>query len=104
MIRVSILYPNLPGKKFDLDYYTGKHMSLVHQRLDPFGLVRTEVDKGVGTAEPGAPAPFIAVGHLIFNSMEDFQKAFAAHAPELMADIPNYTDIQMQVQVSEIVG
>ena len=102
-IRVSALYPNQPGGKFDTNYFLNKHMALVHQRLDSLGLVRTEVDKGLATAQPGSPAPFIMVAHLYFKSMEDFQKAFGAHGAELIADGRNYTDIQPQIQISEIV-
>ena len=80
MIRISALHPNQPGEKFGWDYFTEKHMPLVRQRLDPIGLIRAEVDKGLGTAEPGAPAPFIAVAHLYFNSMEEIHKAFEATA------------------------
>lgn len=102
MIRVSAMYPN-EGGKFDMDYYMNKHIPLIHKLLDPFGLVRTEVDKGIGTVKPGAPAPFLVVGHLIFHSLEDMQKALQAHDPELAADGPNYTDIRPQFQISEIV-
>jgi uncharacterized protein (TIGR02118 family) len=104
MVHIAILYPNQPGKKFDMDYYLSKHMPFVRQKLDPLGLLKVEVDKGVATMQPGAPAPFVAIGHMYFNSMGDFQKAFGAHAEELMADVPNYTDIGMQVQISEVVG
>lgn len=103
MIKVSVLYPNEPGKKFDLDYYINKHIPMVHRLLDPLGLVRSEVEKGIGSAAPGAPPPFIATGHLIFNSIEAFQQAFGPHAAEIMGDIPNYTEIQPQVQIGEIV-
>ena len=102
MIRVSVMYPN-QGGKFDMDYYINKHMALVHKLLDPYGLVRTEADKGIGTAEPGAPAPFLAIGHMIFNSIEDMQKALQAHDADLAADVPNYTDSQPQFQISEMV-
>ena len=44
MIRASVLYPNEPGKKFDLDYYINKHMVMVRKRLKSHGLVRDEVD------------------------------------------------------------
>ena len=57
MIRVSVLYPR-PGK-FNFDYYAKDHMQLVHKLLDPFGLVKSEVDKGVESS------PYLAVGHLI---------------------------------------
>ena len=98
MIRVSVMYANEPGKKFDFDYYINKHIVMVHQRLDPLGLVRSEVDKAVD-----ATSPFIAVGHLYFNSLEEFQNAFFAHAAEFGEDMPNYTDTTLQMQISEII-
>ena len=104
MIRISVLYPAGAGKKFDMDYYAKKHMALVQQRLGGFGLVRTEVDRGVAGGAPGAPAPYVAVGHLYFNSAADFQKGMGVHSKEIMADIPNYTNIQPQIQISEIVS
>jgi uncharacterized protein (TIGR02118 family) len=94
MIRVSVLYPQ-PGE-FNFDYYAKDHMQLVHKLLDPFGLVKSEVDKGVESS------PYIAVGHLIFNTMEDMQRGLQAHDPKLKADLPNFTDIEPQFQVSEI--
>ena len=33
MIKVSVLYPNKPGAKFDMDYYVNKHVPLVQQKL-----------------------------------------------------------------------
>lgn len=104
MIRVSVLYPAGEGRKFDTTYYTQKHMPLVRERFKDLGLVRAEVDKGVAGGAPGAPAPFVYVAHLYFNSVADFQKAIATHGKEIMADVPNYTNIQPQVQISEIVG
>ncbi len=104
MIRVSVYYPNKPEGKFDLGYYSTKHMGLVSDRLKPLGLLKWEIDKGLAGGQPGAPAPFVAIGHIYFNSVDDFQKAFGAHAAEIMADIPNYTDLEPQFQVSEVIG
>jgi uncharacterized protein (TIGR02118 family) len=103
MIRVSVFYPNSPGKKFDLDYYVNRHMPMVVDLLKPGGLVKAEVDKGLGTAQPGAPAPYVCVGHVYFQSVEAFQQAFGPHADRLMGDIPNYTDIEPILQISDIV-
>ncbi len=104
MIRVSAMYPHTPNSKFDLDYYAQKHMALVTSRLKPMGLQRFEVDKGIGTAAPGDPAPFVAIGHLYITALDDFQKAFGTPAQEIMADIPNFTDIEPQFQISEVIG
>jgi uncharacterized protein (TIGR02118 family) len=104
MIRISVLYPNEAGKKFDHAYDKDKHMPLVFQRLKPFGMTRYEVDKGVAGGAPGAPAPFVGACHIYFNTLADFQKGMGQHGQELMADIPNYTNIAPQIQISEIVS
>ena len=104
MIRLSALYPNKAGARFDLKYYTESHMKLAGEKLKLFGLLRIEVDKGVSGLNADAPAPFLVVGTLVFKSLEDLQKGLAAHGEELMADIPNYTDIQPEIQISEIVA
>ena len=103
MIKVTVLYPNEEGKKFDLDYFSGKHMPLVHSRLDSMGLLRTEVERGVSGADPTAPAPFVAIGVLYFNTAEEVHEGFKTHGRELMGDMSNYTDISPQFQISEIV-
>ena len=98
MIRASVLYPNEPGKKFDFDYYIKKHMAMVSKKSKPYGFIRYEVDKAADSS-----SPFIAAGHLYFKSLEGYQNAFAGNAEVFMADIPNFTDIMPQIQVSEIV-
>jgi uncharacterized protein (TIGR02118 family) len=55
-------------------------------------------------AAPGQPAPFLAACHLYFNAPADFQNGMQAHGTEILGDIPNYTDISPQVQISEIVA
>ena len=104
MIRMSVMYPAGEGKKFDLDYYVNKHMPLVKTRFTGMGFVRYEVDKGLAGGAPGSPAPFVSVGHVYFDSTGELQKAVAAHGKELFADVPNFTNIAPQVQISEIVG
>lgn len=102
MIKVSVLYPNTEGTTFDHDYYKNSHMVLVKKKMTPNGLRSTAIDKGVAGGAPGSPAPFHAMGHLLFDSMEDFQKAFS-DADEVMADIPNYTNAEPQILISEVV-
>ncbi len=104
MIRISVLYPNESGKKFDLDYYSHRHMKLVAERLKSFGLIRTEVDRGLAGGAPKSAAPYVCIGHVYFDSVDGFQKGMNTHGKEIMGDIPNYTDIAPQIQISEIVG
>jgi uncharacterized protein (TIGR02118 family) len=104
MIRVSVFYPNTPGATFDHTYYAEKHCPMVQERLRPFGCVRIEIDKGLLGGTPDAPAPFVAVGHVIIHSVEGWQQGLAAHGQEILGDIPNYTNIAPQMQISEIVA
>ena len=71
MIRVTVLYPNEPGKKFDWDYYTGKHAPLVNEKLGPLGMVRYEIDRGISAPDPNAPPPFVAVFNMFFNTVDE---------------------------------
>jgi uncharacterized protein (TIGR02118 family) len=75
----------------------------VQQRLGGLGLLRWEVDKGLAGGAPGAPAPFACIGHLYFNTVDEFQAAMKAHGKELVADVPNFTNIQPQFQISEVI-
>jgi len=101
MIKVSVMYPNKDGAKFDMDYYVGSHMPMVKSKLGD-ALKGMSVDQGLGGGAPGEPASYVAMGHLVFDSVEAFQGAFGPHAGEIMADIPNYTDLKPVILVSEI--
>jgi uncharacterized protein (TIGR02118 family) len=102
MIKVSVLYPNKPGARFDHDYYRDQHMPLV-QRLLGEGCRSYSVDRGLGGGAPGQDAPFIAMCHIYSDSPESFGAAFAPHAKTITADVKNYTDIEPLMQVSEVV-
>ena len=102
MIKVTVLYANKPGARFDHGYYKDKHMPLVKERLGAACKFYT-VDRGIGGDRPGDPAPYIAMCHIYCDSVEGFASAFAPHADEIMADIPKYTDLPPIVQVSEVV-
>jgi uncharacterized protein (TIGR02118 family) len=101
MIKVSVMYPNNEGSTFDMKYYCETHIPLVRQRLGP-ALKGVEVEQGIGGEEPGSPAPYLALCHLLFESMEAFQTSFGPHAQEFGNDIPNYTNIQPTIQISEV--
>ena len=100
MIRVSILYPQ--GCKFDADYYASSHMPMIAEKVGA-ALIRYEIDKGLSGAAPGSPPPYVAAGHLYFNSVPEFVGAFAPHMAAIGGDVPNYTDGAPTLQISEIV-
>ena len=101
MIKVCVLYPAGENKNFDMDYYYNTHVPLVSKTLGD-ALKLASYDKGLGGGTAGSPAPFVAMANLFFNSMEEFGQAFAAGAPTLMSDLPNFTNIEPVVQISEV--
>jgi len=101
MIKVSVMYPNTDGSQFDMAYYCNTHMPMVQEKLGA-ALKGVAVEQGIGGEEPGSPPPYLALGHLLFESVEAFQTSFAPHAQVIMADIPNYTNTQPTIQISEV--
>ncbi len=101
MIRVNVMYPAGQDARFDFDYYTRSHLPMVKARLASHGLLEITVDKGVAGLA-GGPAAYVTVASLRFESLEAMQGGLAAHGAEIMGDIPNYTNIQAVMQVSDI--
>jgi len=102
MICISVLYPNGPGKKFNHDYYAKTHLPLVMSRLNSFGMTKYEHDRGLAGENPETEPPYVAIGRLYFDSLEGFGQGLAVHGAEIMADVAKYTDIQPEIQVSQM--
>ncbi|GAA3537083.1 EthD family reductase [Zobellella aerophila] len=102
MIRVSVLYTNSEGCRFDMDYYRDHHIPLLRARLGEV-LKQVTVEQGIGGGRPGASAPYLVMCHQLFESVEAFQNAIAPHGAEIMADVANFTDIKPKIQFSRII-
>ena len=101
MYKVSVMYPNKEGARFDMDYYRTKHMDIVRECLEPFGLKKSGVERGVsGTGD--APSPYICVGVLYFDDPTGYDKGVAANIDRLRGDIPNFTDVAPTRMVTEV--
>ena len=95
MIKVSVFYPNGEGASFDHEYYKNNHVPLA---ASSWGLDGWQIEKGV-------EGPYVAAVHFEFPSVDSFRSAMASDATgAVMADIPNYTNINPVIQVSEIVS
>ena len=101
MIKVSVLYPNGANNNFDMDYYLTKHIPMVKQKLGS-ACKEVAVDHGIAGGPQNVPAAYLAMAHLTFDSVEAFQNAFGPHAEAIMGDVPNYTNSQPTVQISQI--
>ena len=101
MVKVTILYPNSEGKTFDMHYYATKHMPMIENLMGDT-LKSLAIDKGMAGRTPEEPVPFLAIGYLYFDSLDDYRNAFGPIAEKIVGDIPNYTNIQPIVQISEV--
>ena len=101
MIKVSVLYPYKDGVGFDMTYYLNSHIPMVRAKLGT-ACKGAAVEQGVAGGAPGTQPAYVAMGHLLFDTVESFQAAFAPHAATIMADIPNYTALQPIIQISEV--
>ena len=101
MIKVSVFYPQKEGSKFDMDYYTNSHIPMVGEKLGS-ALKGVSMEQGIGGPEPGSPPIYQVMFHMLFDSLEAFQGAFGPHAEAIMGDIPNYTDTEPAIQISEV--
>jgi len=101
MIKVTIMYPNSEGSTFDMEYYTKNHMPMVADVLAE-SIKFYEIDEGISGRTPDEPMPYLAIGYLYFDKLEDYQNSFGPNAEKIVGDIPNYTNTQPILQISEV--
>lgn len=102
MIKVSVMYANTAGVRFDHEYYRDTHLPLMKARMGDRCKSYT-IDKGLAGGAPGQPPAYVGMCHIFCDSVEDFQAGFGPHAKEILGDIKNYTDAAPTIQISEVV-
>lgn len=90
---VSVVYPNGPDVKFDLDYYNTKHIDLVTEKWTKYGLQQY----WVADLRPSG-GPYAIQTTMLWESLESFQKAAAAEeSAAVFADVSNFTNSKSMV-------
>jgi uncharacterized protein (TIGR02118 family) len=101
MATLSVVYPRAPDATFDYDYYQNIHLPLAGRRWAAAGMVGGEALLGQ-SAPNGSASPFFAIGVLHFESLDALNAALAGeHAPEILGDIRNFTDVEPIVQINQ---
>jgi uncharacterized protein (TIGR02118 family) len=88
--------------RFDFDYYVEKHIPMVKAKCADFGLKEVRLMRGSAMVD-GAPPKFELIGELVFPSVENLQDVLARHGTEIMGDIPNYSNVQPRIQITEAI-
>lgn len=102
MVCVSAFYPAAGQGRFDFSYYMDKHIPMVDATLRPYGLQKIEVDEGVSGFSAAFPPNYLVVCRMYFDTLENFQAGLASVGSQILADVPNYTDIPVELQVSKL--
>ena len=101
---VTVLYPQVEGATFDLDYYLKKHMPMVMEKWKPAGMIGWSVNKFHATGDSSAP-PYSIEAILQWPDLEKFQAAASTPAMgEIMGDIENFSNKQPVIMIGDVVG
>ena len=103
MIRLTALYRNSPEASFNFDYYLKNHMKLSKELLTNYGFLSYEVEKCLQTMNGDDP-DYVCITHVDFENMDCLSKGLDAHGDELMADVSNYTNVDLEVELYEVVA
>ncbi|MCO6147940.1 EthD family reductase [Flavobacterium sp. NRK1] len=102
MIKVLAYFKNTKGKKFDIDYYVNHHLPLI-KKICGENLKNLSVDRGLFGHEPNSEPVYIIVTHFYFENLEAFQNSIVNNLNTILADSPNFTDIEPVFQISEVI-
>ena len=80
MIKVSVMYPERAGVQFDHDYYRTKHLPLIKSRMGA-GLKYYTIDKGLSGGKGNAPPAYVAMCHLLCDSLEAYHASLRSACP-----------------------
>jgi uncharacterized protein (TIGR02118 family) len=81
--------------------YCGQHMPML-RRLLGSAVKNIAVEQGLSGGTPGSSPLSVALGHMYFESIPAFVEAWTPHAAQIIADVPNYTNLQPTIQISEV--
>jgi uncharacterized protein (TIGR02118 family) len=100
-VSLQVIYPVGDGTHFDHDYYVATHLPLVGEHMGPH-IDSTLVTKGLAGG-PDTPAGFHAVATIVFADQDAMNAAMAKAGP-VLADLPNFTNVQPAMLIGEVVG
>jgi len=101
MSTVSVFYPKTATSRFNFDYYLHIHTPLLKRLFEPAGMQNLRLLRGTGSLD-GSPAPYEVFAFFDMPSLEGLQNALAQHAPQILGDIQNYTDVQPVIQLNDV--
>ena len=100
-VSLQVSYPISDGTTFDYDYYTSTHFDLVGEHMGAH-IDSMLVTKGLAGG-PDTPPGIHAIASIVFSDQDAMNAALAAADP-VLADIPNFTNVQPQMLIGEVIS
>lgn len=105
MFRVSLVFPQFPGARFDLMCFCSRHLPGLKRRLGSAcrsmvlerGLTWGNEDWAEEDIPTGLPVTLV---HFYFDSEASFHQATAPYGTSLLDELPSCTDIEPRVHVA----
>ena len=98
---ITILYPAKDNDGFDFEFYLRRHVPLIKDILGA-SLHRLEIRKGASAQDGGAPT-YTCVISIWIADWPAYEKAIAARASELIAEVPLFTKVMPLIQIDEVI-
>jgi len=101
---LTILYPNKPDVRWDVDYYRAHHMPLIMRLYGAKAIRRFELRKGQKAQMGGKPPPFVGTVNIYIEDQAAFEAAGRAHGQELRNDVPHFSSEQPEAFPTTVHG
>lgn len=100
MVKLTVMYPYHPGCRFDMDYYVNRHIAIHKQDPLVLGII---IEQGESAFRQGPVPGLVCAAHFFYESIGTLNESRTPEKGKRQAaDLPNFTDITPQDQISEV--
>ena len=97
---ITIVYPDAPGARLDIDHYRDRHLPLIREAWGRHGLLEAQAYAGTAALDGSAP-PYRVIALLTFGSQEAAAAALGSpEAAQVLGDVVNFSTIAPVAQFS----
>jgi uncharacterized protein (TIGR02118 family) len=99
---ITVLYPAKDNDAFDFEFYLRRHVPLIRDILGD-SLDRIEVRKGASSQDGAGSPTYTCVISIWIKDWPAYERAIAARASELIAEVPLFTKVMPVMQIDEVI-
>ena len=100
MVKLTVMYPWHEGYRFDMEYYTQKHIDVHKKDPNVLGII---IEEGQSAFRGGDTPEMVCVAHFFYDSIGKLNESRTPEKGKIqLADLPNFTDIIPCDQISEV--